>query len=573
MQYKGTAVSKGVAIGHVFCYQPFVPTVNTLKIQDNDIEAHEQEYTKAKRKAVGELTAICNILPQEDERAKILAAHIEILEDVVMDEEIYSLIKGEKYDASWAIQEVYEQFIRTLAKSKNPLIRERASDMKDVRTRLLRCLENIPERNLSTLNTPIILVANDLFPSDTATMDHTKVLAIITEVGGATSHTAIIAKSYQIPAVMGIENVMELFSDDEEIIVDAIEGIVIAQATDEEKAHYIKKQEKFQYWLENVSKYLDLEPIMNDGTPIHLSLNIGNASVAELQAAKYVDGVGLFRSEFLYMGKESLPTEEEQYTVYRKVLQEFGERPVILRTLDIGGDKKLESMELPKEDNPFLGNRALRLCFSYPDIFATQIKAALRAAVHGNLWLMFPMVGSMDDIRNAKNVVEKAKKDLEENNIPYGNDVKIGIMIEIPSIALIADIVAKEVDFASIGTNDLCQYLTAVDRLNPAVSSYYQSYHPAMFRTMASVAKAFHKEGKVLSVCGELGGDPLALAVLLGLEIHKVSMGMANIASCKKLIRNLSMDKARKIAQDVCELSTDEEIQTYLKENIPHECL
>lgn len=304
---------------------------------------------------------------------------------------------------------------------------------------------------------------------------------------------------------------------------------------------------------------------MADGTLIPIHLNLGSVSSYELAAAACTDGVGLFRTEFLYIDQKQLPTEEEQYKIYKKLLTAYGDRPVTLRTLDIGGDKSLRCMELPEEKNPFLGNRALRLCFTMPEMFLTQLRAALRASVHGDLRIMFPMVGSLDDIRRAKGFVEQAKAQLEERGIPYKKDVKLGIMVEVPSIALIADLAAKEVDFASIGTNDLVQYAAAVDRLNPALGEYYQSFHPALFRLMGYVAESFAREGKPVSVCGEMAGDPLAAAVLVGLGVNKLSMGLPSVARIKKLLSGLTMEKARELADKARILSTSREVEDYLK--------
>lgn len=288
-----------------------------------------------------------------------------------------------------------------------------------------------------------------------------------------------------------------------------------------------------------------------------------------LEHAKYVDGVGLFRSEFLYMGRTALPSEEEQFQAYRKVLMTFGDRPVILRTLDIGGDKPLECLSMPKEENPFLGNRALRLCFSIPEMFHTQLRAALRASIYGNLWLMFPMVSSMDDIRQAKACLEKARQELSDENIPFSSDLKVGIMVEIPSIALLADQAAREVDFASIGTNDLTQYLTAVDRGNPNLKTYYQTYHPALFRTIKYVVQEFTALGKHVGVCGEMGGNPLTAMVLMGLGMRQLSMGASSIAGIKQMIVSTSCEQAKEIADIVCGLATANEVEQYLKNHIP----
>lgn len=567
MEYKGNPVSEGIAVGKAYLYQPYVPQVTEGEISEDQAPAAVARYEELLEGAKQELAAIRERLEKagDGDKAKIFTAHQDILFDVAMDEEIRDKITYDFMTPEWAIHKVYEKFIKILNKAKDDLIRERVADMRDVKNRLLRIAAGVPEKNLAALGEPVIVVAHDLLPSDTATLDRKNVLALVTEIGGATSHSAIIARSYEIPALLGVDGAMENLSHGQEIAVDAVEGLLVADPSGEVKADFAKKREAFLKRREEEKKFLGVEPRMADGTLLPVHLNVGSANDQELAAEKYTDGVGLFRTEFIYMGKEQLPTEDEQYEIYKKVLTAFGDRPVTIRTLDIGGDKKLQCMELPVEENPFLGNRALRLCFSMPEVFLTQLRAALRASVHGNLWIMFPMVGSMDDIRRAKAFVQQAKDQLDAQGVPYSPDVKLGIMVEIPSIALVADLAAKEVDFASIGTNDLTQYSTAVDRMNPALREYYQSYHPALFRLIGYVVESFAKEGKPVSVCGEMGGDPYAAAVLAGLGMSKLSMGSASVARIKKMLSGLTMEKARELAAKARSLPTNDEVESYLK--------
>ncbi len=567
MEYKGNPVSEGIAVGKAYLYQPYVPQVTEGEIPEDQAPAAVARYEELLEGAKQELAAIRDRLEKagDGDKAKIFTAHQDILFDVAMDEEIRDKITYDFMTPEWAIHKVYEKFIKILNKAKDDLIRERVADMRDVKNRLLRIAAGVPEKNLAALGEPVIVVAHDLLPSDTATLDRKNVLALVTEIGGATSHSAIIARSYEIPALLGVDGAMENLSHGQEIAVDAVEGLLVADPSGEVKADFAQKREAFLKRREEEKKFLGVEPRMADGTLLPVHLNVGSANDQELAAEKYTDGVGLFRTEFIYMGKEQLPTEDEQYEIYKKVLTAFGDRPVTIRTLDIGGDKKLQCMELPVEENPFLGNRALRLCFSMPEVFLTQLRAALRASVHGNLWIMFPMVGSMDDIRRAKAFVQQAKDQLDAQGVPYSPDVKLGIMVEIPSIALVADLAAKEVDFASIGTNDLTQYSTAVDRMNPALREYYQSYHPALFRLIGYVVESFAKEGKPVSVCGEMGGDPYAAAVLAGLGMSKLSMGSASVARIKKMLSGLTMEKARELAAKARSLPTNDEVESYLK--------
>jgi phosphotransferase system enzyme I (PtsI) len=451
-------------------------------------------------------------------------------------------------------------------RARDPLIALRSADFEDVRRRLLRLWYGTEEEGLASIREPMIVAAKDLLPSDTATMDKNKVLAILTETGGSTSHSAIIAKSYGIPAVLGIPGLLEAVKQGCIAAVNASEGIVNLEPSNTVIEEYSQKSAALSRDRKITETFRSREALTADHVKIDIGLNIANADEQELEAAEYVDSVGLFRTEFLYMGRDNLPDEEEQYLIYRKVLERFGNRPVTLRTLDIGGDKKLTSMELPREENPFLGNRALRFCFSHPDIFETQIRSCLRASAYGNLWLMLPMVGSLDDITKAKETINILKADIKKEGIPCG-DIKIGIMIEIPSIALIAKHAAREVDFASIGSNDLCQYLCAADRMNSTVETYYQSYHPAMLTLIRDTVRAFNDAGKPISVCGELGGDPLAVPVLLGFGMRKLSMGASSVAEVKRTIASLTLKETEEIAERALKFTTAGEIQTYLSEH------
>ena len=568
MRYTGTAVSAGVVIGKVYLYERFVSDVSKCPMGTPAEEA--AHYLAARDAAQGELETLCQHFTElgDNEKASIFSAHLEILSDETMDEEIQAGISGGESSGPWVIRSVYEQYASMFEQLADPIIRERAVDLRDVCARLLRCWEGLPEQNLSALPEPVIIITHDLVPSDTATLDRNNVLGIVTEIGGSTSHSAIIARSYEIPAVLGVSGIVSQLEDRQEVILDAVDGAILTGFDEEVRSAYEAKRREILRRQAHTKLYIDREPITPDGVRIAVELNIASAEPQNLEYAKYTDGVGLFRSEFLYMGRSALPTEEEQFQAYRKVLMTYGSRPVILRTLDIGGDKPLDCLDIPKEDNPFLGNRALRLCFQHPDMFRTQLRASLRASVYGNLWLMFPMVASMDDIRRAKSCLESAKAELTAEGIPFSPDLKVGIMVEIPAIAFLADQAAREVDFASIGTNDLTQYLTAVDRGNPEVRAYYQTYHPSLFRLIGYVVRSFAAQGKPVGVCGEMGGDPLAAAVLIGLGMRQLSMGAASVASIKQMILSTSCETAKALAETVCGLSTTDEVRKYLKEHI-----
>ncbi len=566
MTYYGIVASEGIVFGDVFHYEPFVPSISEKKINSADIDKNIKSYENICEKAKKEIQELIEQMPQRDtDKLKIFSAHIEIVSDVAINEEIRGYIANELYSPDYAINLVYDKYIKIISRSKDPLIRERAADLKDVKLRLLRLWFNVDNTSLSNLQKPVVVVASDLSPSDTATMKRENVLAILTEAGGITSHTAILAKSCGIPAVLGIPNITKELKPSETVIVDAIEGKVITNPTQDEIDYYAARKKEFNIKMEEAKSFLSIEPFTSDGVRIEIALNICSSDDRELAHRNYTDGVGLFRTEFLYMKNENLPTEEEQFEEYKKVLQAYKDKPVTIRTLDIGGDKKLPCLELPEEDNPFLGLRALRLCFDNLHIFKTQLRALYRASIYGNLWIMFPMVGSLEDFRLAKKITEEVKAELAAGGYDFRNDVKIGIMVEIPSIAVMADKVASEVDFASIGTNDLCQYLTAVDRLNPKVVQYYQVYHPALFRVIGNVAKAFREHGKPLSICGELSGDPLVTPVLIGMGIRKLSMNESSVAAVKKQISTLDMQSAKRIANTVLELETAEQVEAFLK--------
>jgi phosphotransferase system enzyme I (PtsI) len=569
MVLKGNPVSPGAAAGKLFIYKPFSVEVKESSLEDGaDAGAEFARYTAAKAAAAKELEVLRESLKKNDpEKAKIFTAHIDILEDPAIHEEIETGIKSERRSGDWIIWNSYQTFINLMKRAKDALIAERAADFEDVRKRLLRIWYGADNPDLGSLTENVIIAAEDLLPSDTASLDRNRVLAIITEAGGPTSHSAIIARSYGIPAVLGIEGLLETLakSGAQSAAVDAENGEVFPDPDAELASKFSKRREGFIKKREETLRFLGVEARTKDRVRVELGLNIGKVDDTELEGEAYTDFSGLFRTEFLFMGRDKLPGEDEQYEVYRKTLMHYGNRPVSLRTLDIGGDKPLSSMELPKEDNPFLGNRALRLCFTHPEIFKTQLRAALRASVHGNLWLMLPMVGSIDDIRKAKKYINEITTEFSAQKIPVNKDFKTGIMIEIPAVAMIADLAAAEVDFASIGSNDLCQYLCAADRINPAVSAYYQSYHPGLIRMIGNVAAAFNKAGKPISVCGELGGDAAAVPLLIGLGLRKLSMGFASVAAVKRVLAGLSVDEAEALAKKALALQTAEEITILLK--------
>lgn len=566
MILKGNPVSPGIAVGKAYLYKAFACDVSEAYFEKgyeaNYIGIFEEALAQARR----ELEDMIASFAEEDaDKAKIFIAHREMLHDEEILDCIRDAIVNGKKRPDFAVNSVFGEFIELLAKAKNPLIAARTADLCDVRNRLLRVLRGEKEKNLSALPKNVIVVAHDLLPSDTATIDRAHVAGIITETGGFTSHTAIIARSYQIPAVLGVSRAAKVLTDGALLALDAVAGEITVAPSEEVLEQSRKKSNVFKKQCEAVKKYLGKPAKTADGESVEIGVNISSEKF-DIPAENY-DTVGLFRTEFLYMENDHLPTEEEQFEAYKRVLKNAAGKTVTLRTLDIGGDKTLPYMQLPKEDNPFLGKRALRLCLDHPDIFSTQLRAALRASAFGTLQMMFPMVGSMDDIRRAKAAVCAAKEQLSAEGKAFNENIKLGIMIEIPSVAAIADLAAEEVDFASVGTNDLVQYLCAVDRMNPEVSGYYQGLCPAVLRVLAFIFEQFNAKGKPISVCGELAGDPAAAVVMVGLGLRKLSMIEANLARIKAALAGITMEKAHVLGTACKNLATEAEVKAYLQEN------
>ncbi|MCL2254436.1 MAG: phosphoenolpyruvate--protein phosphotransferase [Lachnospiraceae bacterium] len=556
MILKGNGVSPGIALGQVVLYEPITFDIDKEYCGANEKATEQERFDEALIKAHEELDQLINAAKSE-EQAGIFSAHKEILDDDEILEMVAEGISEQSQTAQGAVRSVYTEFIALVEKAPNPLIANRADDFRDVRDRLLGVLQDKKSQDLSQIKSPCILAAKVLLPSETAALDHNNILGIITEEGGATSHTAIIANSFGIPAVVGAADCLRLLSEGVYIGLDALTGEIYIKPDAETEAFLLKKQEAFKERNRQSDLFLDKPNLLADGTPYEIGVNIGGIFTAE--TFKYSSFAGVFRTEFLYMESPCLPEEEEQYRAYCRVLKAAGKRPVTLRTMDIGGDKTLPYMKLQKEENPFLGLRALRLCFAKPELLYTQLRAALRSALHGNLRIMLPMAGSIEDIRMGRKMLNDVKAQLEEEGIPFGK-AEFGIMIEIPSIAAVIDLAVREVDFASIGTNDLCQYLSATDRMNPTVADYYQTFSPAMMRTLHHVISVFNKEGKDISVCGEMAGDERGALLLCGLGLRKFSMEPNKIAKVKEILAGITTEKAKEIADKARNAATQEEV-------------
>lgn len=565
MELQGKAVSPGYAVGKAYCFGRTALSARETHLDSSQVPGELAQYEQGKAAATRELEQLRDrALSAGDKTGEIFTAHLDILRDRVMDKEIRGKIEKELLGALWSIQMVYDKYRRVMEQAKNPMFQERAADFQDVRNRLLRCAMGLPEKDLSRLPEPVVVLCRDLLPSDTANLDRDNVLAIVTEVGGETSHSAILARNYGIPAVLGVPGLLCHAAQGQTIAVDAVSGRVTVEPDRAEIDRCEEQRSACLARAKEAALWKDRPAAAADGTPIGIYLNAGSDHGLEDSLSGAVDGIGLLRTEFLYMHSKHMPTEDEQFASYVRVLQAAGGKPVILRTLDIGGDKSLDYFPLPKEDNPFLGERAIRLCLHHRDLFQTQLRAALRASSFGDLWIMFPMIGSLEDLRAAKSELELARRSLKQDGIAFDPAVKVGIMIEIPSIALMSDLVAREVDFASIGSNDLVQYLEAADRMNPAVASYYEGYHPAVYRLIGYAAEQFRQAGKPLSVCGEMAGVPSQALILAGLGLRKLSMSAAMVPAVKQALSQYTTPQLEALARSVRSVATAAEVKALL---------
>ena len=565
MIYKGNPVSAGIAIGSAFVYDPKILTAP----EDAPVlpmECELERYENAVQAAQAKLREIqAAFTGKDDDKAEIFSAHLDMVDDEEISEEIRSAIHAGT-GAAKAVEQVYQRYADLLAALDDDFMVQRAHDLLDVQQRLLRILLGALEQNLSRLDGPVIVICDDLMPSDTATMDRANVLGIVAQKGGYTSHSAIIARGWGIPAVLGIPDIMSCVSSGNTIVLDAIAGNLHSEPTPQELQNAAAQQTMFMEQKSISDKFLYAPGRTLDGVPVEIGLNMGKPAPEVLETSTATDYVGLLRTEFLYMESDHMPTEEEQFAAYKKVLLEYGERPVTLRTLDIGGDKSLPYFALPREDNPFLGIRALRLCFENEDIMRTQLRAALRASVYGTLWLMFPMVSGLEDFTKARIIVLEEKERLWQSGVAVSDHIKLGVMIETPAAVMMADQLAKQVDFASIGSNDLCQYLTAADRMNPAVAQYCRSSHPAIYRAIAMTIQAFRKENKPLSICGELGGDKNAACVLVGMGMRKLSMSIHAVPGVKQMLSRYELPYLETLAEAVLQCANADEVERCMGE-------
>ncbi|ALP38045.1 phosphoenolpyruvate-protein phosphotransferase [Paenibacillus sp. IHB B 3084] len=560
LKISGIAASAGIAIARAFILEH--PNYAVERRAVGDAEAEIARLDAALVKSQTELEAIKEKTLQElgEKKAEIFASHLLILNDPELIDPVKAKIRDEQLNADYALNEVATQFISMFENMKSAYLQERASDMRDVTKRILNHLLGVHFVSPAEIAEETIVLAEDLTPSDTAQLNREFVKGFATNIGGRTSHSAIMARSLEIPAVVGTKNILSQAKSGDLIIVDGLDGHVFVNPSEEIVAEYQAKQVAYDKQREEWRKLRGEATVSVDGVHVELAANIGTPNDVAGVLDNGGEGVGLYRTEFLYMGRDKLPSEEVQYTAYKTVLERMEGKPVVVRTLDIGGDKELPYLDLPKEMNPFLGFRAIRLCLDRQDIFRTQLRALLRASVHGNLRIMFPMIATLNEFRESKAVLLEEKEKLVAEGVAVSEEIQLGIMVEIPSTAVLADQFAKEVDFFSIGTNDLIQYTMAADRMNERVSYLYQPYNPSILRLVKMVIDAAHREGRWVGMCGEMAGDTTAIPLLLGLGLDEFSMSATSILPARSQISKLSRADMEKLAAKALDMQTAEQV-------------
>ncbi|BDG34943.1 phosphoenolpyruvate--protein phosphotransferase [Saccharococcus caldoxylosilyticus] len=563
---QGIAASSGIAIAKA--YRLETPNLVVEKKEIVDPQTEVARFETAVAQAKEELEAIKRHALKQlgEDKAAIFAAHLLVLDDPELLNPVKEKIQTEKVNAEYALHETASMFISMFEAMDNEYMKERAADIRDVTKRVLAHLLGVAISNPSLIAEEVIIVAEDLTPSDTAQLNRQYVKGFATDVGGRTSHSAIMARSMEIPAVVGTKQVTAEVQNGDIVIIDGLDGQVVVNPTPDVLAHYEEKRARYEAQRAEWAKLVHEKTVTSDGYHVELAANIGTPDDVKGVLENGAEGIGLYRTEFLYMGRSELPTEEEQFEAYKTVLERMEGKPVVVRTLDIGGDKELPYLDLPKEMNPFLGFRAIRLCLEMQDMFRTQLRALLRASVYGNLKIMFPMIATLDEFRQAKSILLEEKEKLEREGVPVADDIEVGMMVEIPAAAVLADQFAKEVDFFSIGTNDLIQYTMAADRMNERVSYLYQPYNPAILRLISNVIDAAHKEGKWAGMCGEMAGDAIAIPILLGLGLDEFSMSATSILRARAQMKKLSKEEAARFKETVLSMNTAEEVVAFVKQ-------
>ena len=563
MKITGISGSRGVAVGTVYRYVQEEIVIPDYSVEADAVDAEVAKLEAGLEATVDQLESIRQktLESMGEKEAAIFEAHKMIAQDPTLADGIKALVQT-GVNVAAATQQVVDQFAGIFLAMDDPYMRERGADIKDIGDRLLRNVLGMTPRGLAHLTGEVILVAQDLAPSDTASLDTKVVKGIVTAAGGVTSHAAIMARTLEIPAVMGVGDI-SAFDEAERAIVLGTLGEVLVNPDDHTYDKHVEFARRYREQLAALKDSAHLPAVTKCGQEVQLFGNIGKAIGAEKVRDMGGTGIGLFRTEFLYMENDELPSEDDQFASYKEVAETMGGQAVIIRTMDIGGDKELKCLDLPEEMNPFLGYRAIRISLTRPDIFKVQLRALLRASAFGDIHIMYPMITSVEEVKAANAILEEAKNELRAEGTAFNEHIKVGIMIEVPAAAIAAPIFAKYVDFFSIGTNDLCQYTLAVDRMNENITHLYQPMHPSVLRLIKTVIDASHAEGKFTGMCGEMAGDPLLTMILLGMGLDEFSMSAPSIPMVKHIVRSVTLDECKAIADHVMTLDTAEEIQAY----------
>ncbi|WP_349671462.1 phosphoenolpyruvate--protein phosphotransferase [Lacrimispora sp.] len=567
--FKGTSASAGIGIGKAVIVEE-----TELKIKKDtitDVDAEKARFQRAVNQAMEDTDALAKDLATRvgEKEAEILNGHLLLLSDPMLVGEIETSISGEMVNSEFAIETVCNTYADMFASMGDELMQQRATDMRDIKTRMQKILLGVSSVDIGALPAGSVIVARDLTPSMTAGINPSNVTGIVTELGGKTSHSAILARALEIPAVVAIDGIMSQIKDGTELILDGSEGVVFADPDQSVREEYTAKRDVFLKEKKELEQYIGKPTVTKDGVTIELVANIGKPEDVDKVLQYDGEGVGLFRTEFLFMDRTSMPTEEEQFEAYRKVASAMNGKPVIIRTLDIGGDKEIPYMGLEKDENPFLGYRAIRFCLDRKDdVYRPQLRALLRASAFGNIRIMVPMVTCLEEYREAKALIEEIKKELDEASISYKKDIQVGIMVETAAASLMADLFAKEVDFFSIGTNDLTQYTMSVDRGNDKVSYLYSPLNPAVLRSIRHVIECGRKEGIMVGMCGEAASDPMLIPLLLAFGLNEFSMSASAILNARKLITGYSTQELKEVAEQAMTFVTVKEVEDYMKDFI-----
>ncbi len=566
MEFRGIGVSAGIVIGKVFRLEKITYDIKPNWVRDAEVDQEAERFLDAVRTSKEQLQDIRTKIETlaDSEHLRIIDTHLMLIEDQMLLKETIDYIKRHRLSAEWSLKRVLDKLSEQFDMMDDPYLKERKDDLGHVGNRIFNNLFGYNHTDLAELKEEVIVVAHDLSPADTAQMRKERVIGFVTELGSKTSHTAIMAHSLEIPAVVGVSGIYNAVETGESLIVDGISGAVHVSPPQDVFIRYLERQRRFKYYERELLKLKDSPAVTTDGKKVSLLANIEFVSEVKAMRDRGGEGIGLYRTEFLYMNRFYAPSEAEHFTTYKTLAEQVSPFPATIRTLDLGGDKFISQMDLAEEINPVLGLRAIRLCLENIPLFKTQLRAILRASQYGKLKIMYPMISGLDELRMANAVLDEVKAGLRQQNIPFDEDMKVGIMVEIPSAAVASDILAEEADFFSIGTNDLIQYSIAIDRVNKSVAYLYDPMHPAILRLISQIITAGHEKGIPVGMCGEMAGDPKYTLLLMGLGLDQFSTNADAILKLKKIVRSVSFSEAREVARQALSYTSGKDTEQFL---------